>query len=513
MATNLSPGQYQLGEDGIKFGRGTIYPVSSVEFQGYNVQAQDSQLIRSDEMQFGIDSFVPGPIIFEMGALDFREIPNMASLIGETEYPAGPMGTNAIHNLAQMWRGDAYRRSWGEMVPLKYCTKDGNVVVVYGRPRKFQTSKSSTHTNFYTVHAEFQRADTLCYDDEESGYEIIQGEDPVMIVPGGQSASWLRIIGYGPLETPVITIGEQQVVLDIDIGEGEAFEVNSYPWSRRAILSDGTNISAKLIGDTQYLDQLRLFPGQPNFVRWTADNVNTMVPALTNQAWTEKITNIKYSDIPNTFDTKHGKVIIGYDFWNFGSTQFPWITPSRYLSNGPFAGTSAILYNKKEYGSNKQYAEATLVEPNYGRSGIVIMSNDAMTNYAVLEVVTGIGNNWLRIRNGTSPTTYSSVRAQWQNNALLGWNETDRVGIGYNPTTKTYSAYFNDAIVCSWADTGDIVNTSASNRRQGFIFDMADSAFQMGIGFRNLIAWDKAEVEAPVGQIFLLWRDAYPAVA
>ena len=511
----LSPGQYQIGD--LKFGRGTVYPVTSCEIQGYDVNAQDGQLIRSDEVQFGFDSFKPAPIIFEMGVLDFRAIPNVQPFVGSATFSTDAMD-NAVDKLATAWRGDGVRNSWGQMMPLRYCDRNGKVKVWYGRPRKFQATKSSLKSNYYTVHAEFQRADTLCYDDDESIVEILKSADPTQVVRGtsdGFAPSWLRIVGYGPLTHPVITVGTQQIDLDIAIGAGEAFEANSYPWSRRAILSDGTNVSAKLIGDTQYLDRLQLPAMASTPVRWTANELTTWVPALDNQAWSEIINDTQLHKLPNTFDTIHGKAVVRFDLFNFGGTNFPWnwLTPSKYIGSGLFGSTAAILYNAKKYSTADQYCEAKIVEPHLGRSAMVIMSNTTMTSFAMLEVQSGPFNNWLKIRTGTGWGTYSSVRASWQNTDLLGWRETDVIGFRFDSATKTYKAYLNGVEKCSWADSGVIVPTGGSNRSQGFIFDLDGNLITQGTGFKDILCYDRATVLAPVGQVFLLWRNAHAAAS
>lgn len=507
----LLPGQYQIGD--LVFGKGTVYPVESVEMQSYTVQAQDSQLIRSDEMQFGFDNFQPAPIIFKMGVLDFRSVPNMASLTGTASFNGSSMD-QALGKLAQAWRGEGYRSSWGGMMPLKYCERDGRVLVWYGRPRKFQTTKRSSKSSFFTVNAEFQRADTLVYEDTENIIEVTRTSNPSFIYRDtGQADSWLRILGYGPLTRPIITIGDQQVDLDITVADGEAFEVNSYPWSRRAIKSDGTNISARLIGSTQYLDRLVLPANSLTPVRWTSSDVNTWVPDLANVSWSETIQDLKFYTLPSSFTTLGGKAVVRFDALNFGALDYPWITPSRYLAAGMFSNATGILYNAKKFNTNNQYCEAQLVEPIYGRSAIVIMSNTAMTNYAMLEVSTGPGNNYLKIRNGTDWNAYGSVRAQWLNPDVTGWHETDVVALAYEPSTLTYTALFNGVPKCTWIDSGAVVSTAATNRSQGFLFDMNGNLGTQGIGFKNVLAYDRATVPAPVGKVFLLWRNAYPVAA
>lgn len=498
----LQPGQYQLGD--IVFGKGTIYPVSSIEIQAYNVQAQDAQLIRSDEMQFGFDSFQPAPIIFEMGVLDFRAIPNMANYVGTGTY--NDSSYDALQHLALAWRGDYVRNSWGSVTGLKFCDRDGRVRVWYGRPRKFQATKKSDKSEFYTVHAEFQRVDTLCYDETESSMQVGVGETNVINRSAGQADTWFRVVGYGPLDHPVIGIGESLIDLDANIPAGTAFEISSYPWSRRAVTSDGVNIASKLIGETQYLDRLILRGNAATSVNWTANQRNTWEPDLNNNSWSEPIQNLPFSNLPSSFTTLGGKAFVRLDELNFAGA---WVKPARYIASANMQEQTAIVYNAKQFTSSSQYAEAQLVNPTVGRSAIVIMSSSNMSNYAMVEISTGPTNNYLRIRNGTAWNSYGTIRSYWKNTSVGGWKESDKVGIGYDPATSKFTAYLNGEEKCSWVDSTHIVSTS--NRYQGFIFDMDGNLLKLGIGFRNIVAYDKALVQPAIGDVYVLWRNAYPS--
>ncbi len=101
------------------------------------------------------------------------------------------------------------------------------------------------------------------------------------------------------------------------------------------------------------------------------------------------------------------------------------------------------------------------------------------------------------------------MRAEWQNLTLGGWSEDDTVAIAYDPPSKVYTAYLNGADKCSWNDSGTIVPVGNDNRTQGFIFDMDGNLLTVGTGFRDILAYDRAAVAAPTGQLFILWRDAW----
>jgi hypothetical protein len=264
---NLVPGQYQIGE--VVFGRHTIYPVSHVEIQSYNVNAQDFQVIRSSETRFGHDNFVAAPIMFEIGVIDNYALPNMAGLTGR-DLPNIEAGKWALHRLAKEWRGDDVREAWGEMKPLRCCERDGRVLLWFGRPRKFQYSKRSRKSEFFTIQAEYQRADTLQYSDEEFFETFDPAEIKMVSRTDGDMSAWLRILLVGPANDPVITLGSQVIQLDHDIAAGRVVEISSYPWQRRVIDDTGLNLAAKLIGATQYLDKIKFPENTSMNVQWTA---------------------------------------------------------------------------------------------------------------------------------------------------------------------------------------------------------------------------------------------------
>lgn len=503
MSTNpLSPGQYRI--NGCKFGKGTQIPVGNVQIQSYNVQAQDDQSIMSDELNMKQDSLMPAPIVFEMSVQDFRVMPNMQALANSVSFDRESY-EGLLNRLSFAWRGDNVRRNFGQITPLEYCRRDGKVMAWYGRPRKFQASKATSKSAFYAVTAEFQRADTLVYGFEENFQVIEQQADPVFITrTEGDCASWLRILGYGPLDHPVITIGDQEVYLDLEIDEDTVFEISSYPWQRRAVDSNGFNIASKLAGDTQYLDRLRIPANAATPVRWTAANVNTWVPSLESTSWTESLNGLNYRKLNGAFNQILGRTVTHIDLFNPRG-------PVTYIGGTWIGVTTAVLYDKKQFGTADQYAEARLVEPwSPGGSGVVIMSNSTMTNFIVIEAHT---NAWdddeLRISTGTSPTALTQ-RASL--NLGRNFNEYDKLGIGFNPTTKVYNGYLNGEMIDGlyWHDPTGIVNTA--NRHQGFLFDIHGNFLTRGTGFKDILAYDRATVPSPVGGIVIGWQDAYSSL-
>jgi hypothetical protein len=502
---NLVSGQYQIGE--LVMGRGTTILVNEFDAQAYDINAQDYQVGMSDEIRFGQDQFKPTTIQMKMSVL-YNELLD----IFKSDNPNFWKDQPRIEHLAATWRADYARKRPGEMVPFYICGKNGEERIVFGRPGQFSASKLSSSLQGQSVEcvAEFRRADIFSYSIEEKTAYINKNDKPTEIVrTEGDAPSWMRLIAVGPMTNPVFNIGESEVRLNYTLKKDDMLEISSYPWQRRMIDSNRVNLASYATGIMPYLDRLMIPANSTTAVRWTSEEINTWVPDFGNQDWETDIDDHKLFQLPTTFTTLAGKAAIRLDIFNFGSPQFPWVRPKTYIGAGVFADKTAVLYNAKQYNTAEQFAQAKIVEPQRGKSAIVIMSNSGMTNYACLIVESSINGRWLRIATGNSPTNVT-VRASWQNTGIIGWQETDTVSIEYQPSTKTYIGCLNGVAVIAWDDTSEIVNTR--NRSQGFLFDIDGNLFTAGVGFNEIICYDKAIVPAPTGQVLVLWRDAWGAI-
>ena len=281
----LQPFQYQLGD--IVFGRDTNVPISKIDVQSYNVNAQDFQIDRSDENRFGVDSLVPAPIVFTMAVLENYILPQF-----EADVPVGfdpddlfAMRGTVIGKMSRTWKAKEVRSSWGTVMPLYCCTGDHEILRIYGRPGKFQYApRYNDRTHWIDVQAEFRRADTLAHSDIEyyvgdpvdSSKGMAPGAPPVTATRGlGDGDSWMRVLIQGPATHPVVTYGDSVIELDLTIPAGVLLEVSSYPWSRRVVDSTNINWRTKVIGDTKYLDQI-YFPADSSMdVSWTCTGSDT----------------------------------------------------------------------------------------------------------------------------------------------------------------------------------------------------------------------------------------------
>lgn len=243
---------YQIGD--LVFGGSTMYQIQSIEVTGYTTNVGDLPLPRSDELRFRKDYIQPGTILFTLGIVDNYNLDG-------TEGAHVP-GDVLLENLMKEWRADDVRKIWGYTKPLTY-RRVGTNRRVYGRPRDIAATPRRMRPGWYDVTLSYQRADSLVYDDAVSETEVVAPGGTAIIDrtgQGGGAPTWMTITVVGPINDPVITIGSQVISIDHNLAAGKVIQVNSFPWERRAIDSDGNNLSPKLIAASPYLDELILQP-------------------------------------------------------------------------------------------------------------------------------------------------------------------------------------------------------------------------------------------------------------
>lgn len=280
---NLRPYQFQLGD--LVFGQHTKYPVVGVNIATYNVNNQDFQIPLSDETRMGQDTLQAGPITFTMGVYD-----NAPMGYGYNTLPDDLIlkSSKLLTALQREWKADEVRHKYGELKPLIYCDGYGVVRRMYGRPRKFTYTRKRPGSQFHKVTAEYARIDTLTYTDAEFAAELINGADPVGYTrDGGDAASWYRVLLVGPQTNPLVTVGNDQIQLQITLAEEMVVEVNSYPWERRIIDANNVNWRTSLIGNSKYLDQLTIPADTSVPMSWvaTSTNVNSGCVVLWRDAY------------------------------------------------------------------------------------------------------------------------------------------------------------------------------------------------------------------------------------
>ena len=487
---------------------------------------QDYQISRTDEKRYGIDHISPTTIDVKWSVLNNKIMEHMNPPAGMTresfwrDFPT-------METIAYEWKADDIRRQWGALKPIYICGADGVTRVIYGRPGAFTAVHPSVYAEWVDCIGEYRRADTLCYREKETEVDIPIGGDPLFVRRNGKddgdSDAWFRLLLHGPIVHPIITVGIYTIELDFDIDETDTVEISSYPWSRRVINSERRNLSTRMIGNTEYLDVLKMPSNQEVPVRWTDAQYGTFVPDLGNCIWMEDISDINRFNIPETFRTHDGKAVVRWGFYADEPVSFPLTLQmipkiGKYLGAAVWENTTAISYIADHYKTTTQYAEVKLAGILNGKSAICIMCDPEMENFACLSVETlaaGLGSR-LAIRTSNSGPTGTVVQDTYVLPLLPLSQSTfdfaDKVAFAYDPDSFTYQAYLNNELVLEWPDPTGIVTVDDTKRTQGYIFDLDGNLVTFGVGFRDLVNYDRVYVPAAQGQVKLLWRDAWSVI-
>ncbi len=270
-------GQYKIGD--IEFGKGTMIQILNVESISYDITPGDRPLPMSDEIRFTKDYVKPGVIQFGIAVLNNRLLESVMDEFSDLDTPIHS-GTTLLEDFKKEWRADEIRSQWGWVKPLHYKAV-GQRRVVYGRPRNFASDRLRDKVEWFGITCSYQLADSLSYDEDYNYSAILPttGSTPGGSIArgGGKAPSWIEAYVIGPCSSPVITLGPYVITLNYNIPAGQIVEINSYPWTRRAITSTGVNIGHLMIGSSPYLEDIR-FPAGANWdlqLKGSGTNANT----------------------------------------------------------------------------------------------------------------------------------------------------------------------------------------------------------------------------------------------
>jgi hypothetical protein len=254
---NLIPGQYQI--DNLVMGRGTTVPVDTFDEKPYDINAQDFQMSRQDEMNFGQDQLKPTTFEIKFAVRYNWLLPPYASLIPNfwAEMPT-------ISDFKRAWRADEVRAFAGQVKPFYLMDRNGIHKQIFGRPGNFTHAENTNYTEAVECTAEFRRLDTFSYSVTETAMQMTQAAPTVSVLGhDGDAPAWFRLLIHGPIINPHFAItntylrGDIELQMNYTIGPTEVVEITSYPWQRRIVNAIGTNLASKLVGQQPYLDRLR----------------------------------------------------------------------------------------------------------------------------------------------------------------------------------------------------------------------------------------------------------------
>lgn len=261
---NLRPGQFKIGN--LLMGANSPIRISKFDVQSYDFNANDYQMPQQDEQRFTQDYLVAAPIVITGAILNNWRLKNIAGMTGLIPGHISN-GMDLLQELQREWRADEVRKIWNAHKPLIQCTEEGTFRY-YGRPRKFTYDKGGRKSTWTDFIAEFVRADTLAYSNEEYALEVSPSSagttTATAVRQAGMAATWIRFLIVGPITNPVIKFGPHTLTLNTTLAAGKIIEISAYPWDRRIVNSDGLNLSASLAATSPYLDEL-VFPANASY--------------------------------------------------------------------------------------------------------------------------------------------------------------------------------------------------------------------------------------------------------
>ena len=281
MATNrnLTPGQYQLGE--LVMGPGTPFRIEAIDIGNYDVNAQDYQSKRSNELRFGSDTLKPTPLQLTINVMVNRALPHIAALTNDIRTFNFDNDPN-LGDLQREWRAEETMSVWGALKPLLFCGTDGITRQFYGRPGKFAYKKHRQEGSlYYQCQGEFRRSDTFAYSDTEYYVDFAPNDAEIITRVNGNATSWMRFLLVGPFSNPIIHLGSKDIQINTTnvypggiVPTNEIIEISSYPWERRVVDSHGLSLAAFIVTDKPYLDTIKLPYQTPIEISWSGGNLS-----------------------------------------------------------------------------------------------------------------------------------------------------------------------------------------------------------------------------------------------
>lgn len=295
--TTLNEMQFELlptmdSEDGVVFGIGADVSVDDGGFDPGEDSwiTQDASNPRRGGTNFGID-LLDGPTWAWSLHVDTIDVPT---------------AVDALATFKSAWRAAQIRSTSGAVIPLRYAL-GGRVRRVYGRPRRFAAPPSNRILGGYVpITVDFKCADSYTYDDQGDGVllGINSGSTGGLIFPttfptnvtpvgihttygtvGGDAPTYPVVRFNGPVLNPSLATDDWTLSLSTSLLAGQWIEVDLRPWAISALRNDGSS-AADALGRRTYLSDMKLEPGQHQFVLRGIDETNSATCAVTwANAW------------------------------------------------------------------------------------------------------------------------------------------------------------------------------------------------------------------------------------
>ena len=274
---DLDEGTWEL--NGYLMGDDQDVVVTRFEIPGADVRAGDLDVPGGDGRTFGYDYLGGRSLSFELAvnAVD------------------GPSARAAWAALATHWRATPTRLTPREVVPLRWRRHGAPTVLVYGRPRQLDTvNEAILDRGTIALTGTFETADDLFYDDVEQAVTLdllpqigeglilpftlpavltaLGDSDTTTLTNTGTGTAWPVITFSGPITNPGVEWVEHgtRVQLITTLAYDQTATIDTRPWARTALRSDGASLAGTLRGPA--LDELAIPPG-PTQVRFTGQDM------------------------------------------------------------------------------------------------------------------------------------------------------------------------------------------------------------------------------------------------
>lgn len=278
MATNEPELSYEL--DGFRFGTGSKYIVTDVDYGAAEIITNDSPLPRADGVRFGRDYRVNRNITFSI-------------VVDQSPHRNNDLALDLLARLETAWLADGVRNSPGAVSTLR-MTRNGRTRRVYGRPREFATLSERSKGGWVYATAQFATVDPYYYEDQEENntVSIVPTPGGGLLAPldaplstlavsygpgeisiGGTLPVWPVFIITGPINRPGIeVVGEWKFDLDVNLAHDAFITIDTRPWSRGVRHNNVTNIAGRLNAAARRLSDMRLKPGPHEVVLFGEDD-------------------------------------------------------------------------------------------------------------------------------------------------------------------------------------------------------------------------------------------------
>lgn len=293
----LAEGQYELSYLGrsVVFGKGTPIKVEKFTPGSAEQSNNDYNSPRADGVGFGRD-YRGGRVLTWEGDITTR-VTRAQRLAG---FSVQARVLDALNDIEAMWDAEEIRLN-PELVAVMRWRRGGHIRRVYGRPRRFDPEAGSTYQGWVPWAGDFQARDQNFYDDAEQTVSVGMvptgvgglkgprkgpwvasplGAGREMLNIGGRKPAWMAFRIYGPsvgsiVDPEVEIAGQWSFQLRGSVRYDESILVDSTPWSRRIVRSDGANWSGKLSTLSTRPSAMRLSPGTYQVILRGTDSSQT----------------------------------------------------------------------------------------------------------------------------------------------------------------------------------------------------------------------------------------------